>query len=427
MSEPLITLVTTAPSLHESTRELASRLAARANAVLVFLHVVPLEAADGEAMLHSGLELATGETEAWLRRQRPSHASVPFRHRLESGDPELIVARFVEEHAVELLVAEQPPRAWLSELLWRSLAERLVRRVACPVVIGGPGFLRTKPRSVAPIRSPLSPNAVGELLNAMVEARVDALRSWMDRSAESVRRIADALTVQTLVAVADRTQGDIDRRLERRMAVELDEHQRALRAINWQLRHGERTWGRLNLHVEQHATLTAFSQRVDDIGRSTSLPLAIDDALERLVIIAGARVPGHDEGQLLMAFDANDDFLRILGQPGPLPSFETYAFDAEGLMLSNTRFPDHLLDAGLLTRTGQQTPLRLRVAEPSDGPAEAWPLTRMARAATGHHDGFDTRGYPDYRGTRVVGAWRWIEAYGFGVAAEVDHAAAYPG
>jgi hypothetical protein len=50
----------------------------------------------------------------------------------------------------------------------------------------------------------------------------------------------------------------------------------------------------------------------------------------------------------------------------------------------------------------------------------------MARAATGHHDGVDTRGYLDYRGTRVVGAWRWVSEYGFGVAAEVDHAAAFP-
>ena len=60
------------------------------------------------------------------------------------------------------------------------------------------------------------------------------------------------------------------------------------------------------------------------------------------------------------------------------------------------------------------------MAEPSEGPSEQWPLTHMARQAIRRQDGFDTRGYLDYRGTLVVGAWRWVAAYGFGVTAEVD-------
>ena len=210
------------------------------------------------------------------------------------------------------------------------------------------------------------------------------------------------------------------------MLVELDEHQRALRATAWQLMTPHHRWGSEALTPVHGLAFAEFVRRVDAAGQSTSLPLALDDGLERLVILGGARVSGGAGGMLLFGFNAEDDFLRILGQPGPLPTFETYAFDSAGLMLSNSRFPEHLLASGLLTGEGQQAPLRLRVAEPSEGPVEAWPLTRMARDATRHQNGFDTRGYLDYRGTRVVGAWRWQAKYGFGVAAEIDHAAAYP-
>ncbi|MCC7033267.1 MAG: universal stress protein [Acidobacteria bacterium] len=424
MTERFVVLLTTAPTLHESTRELASRLAARANAVLLFLHVVP-GASHGESMLHAAADLASGAPESWLRRLRPSHAGVPFRHRLELGDPADVAARFVREHHVELLVAEEPPRGWIAETLWRGLAETLIRRVNCPVVIGGPGFLRSEPPATPPIRPMLAEATVAELLNAMVEARVDALRGWMDRTAGSVGRIAAADTVRTVVTLA-REDEPIDASLERRLLVELDEHQRALRAIGWRLMTPHHRWGSEALTPVHGLAFAEFVRRVDAVGHSASLPLALDDGLERLVMLAGARVSGGAGGMLLFGFDAEEDFLRILGQPGPLPTFETYAFDSAGLMLSHSRFPEHLLASGLLTTEGQQTPLRLRVAEPSDGPVEGWPLTRMAQAATRHQNGFDTRGYLDYRGARVVGAWRWVPEYGFGVTAEVDHAAAYP-
>lgn len=424
MNERFVVLVTTtAPLLHDSTRELASRLAARANAVLLFLHVIAAAPGD-ESMLHSGVDLASGETESWLKTLRPTHAGVPYRHRLELGDPADIVARFVQDHSVELVVAEEPPRGRMSELIWRGLAERLIRRVDCPVVVGGPGFLRSRPGPAPLVQAPLKSATVAQLLNAMVDARVDALRTWMDHAADSVGRIAAADTVHAVVSLA-RDEEPLEASLRRRLFVELDEHQRALRSIGWQLSTGGRRWGR-TLTPEHGSAPTAFLRRVHELGQSTSLPLALDDGAERLVILAGARVVAGAGGLLLFAFDAEDDFLRILGQPGPLPTFETYAFDEDGLMLSNSRFPEHLVASGLLAAEGEQTPLRLRVAEPSEGPVERWPLTRMAEDATRHHDGFDTRGYRDYRGTQVVGSWRWVPEYGFGVAAEVDQSAAYP-
>ena len=34
--------------------------------------------------------------------------------------------------------------------------------------------------------------------------------------------------------------------------------------------------------------------------------------------------------------------------------------------------------------------------------------------------GVDVDGYRDYRGVSVVGAWAWLDAYGFGVATELE-------
>src|SRR5690606_37836874 len=175
---------------------------------------------------------------------------------------------------------------------------------------------------------------------------------------------------------------------------------------------------------DESPALAAFLERVAATGKSCSLPLVCGEDGEHLMILAGARA-GHG-GMLVFGFEAERDFLRILGQPGPMPSFETYAVGGSGLMLANSRCPQLIVAWGVLGDDGHQAPRRMRVAEPSAGPKEAWPLTHPVQDAIRQHDGTNASGYLDYRGPRVVGAWRWIPEYGFGVAAEVDHAAAYP-
>jgi hypothetical protein len=229
--------------------------------------------------------------------------------------------------------------------------------------------------------------------------------------------------VRSMVASAGRA-GAGGPRAEQRLNVALEEHRRALRAEGWQLTCAGGTWSGAPVSPVTGRALTEFMERVAEHGRSTSLPLAVEGSADRLVVLSGATV-AEGAGLLLFVFDAESEFLRILGQPGPLPTFETYAFDELGLMLSSSSFPDHLLRAGLLPNEGAQTPLRLRVAEPASGPVEAWPLTHLAQRATLHDDGVNTAGYVDYRGTLVVGAWRWNDEYRFGIAAEVDRDAAF--
>jgi serine/threonine protein kinase len=49
----------------------------------------------------------------------------------------------------------------------------------------------------------------------------------------------------------------------------------------------------------------------------------------------------------------------------------------------------------------------------------------MVREALANGAGVDVTGYRDFRGVEVVGAWRWLPAYGFGVATEIEKSEAY--
>ena len=116
-------------------------------------------------------------------------------------------------------------------------------------------------------------------------------------------------------------------------------------------------------------------------------------------------------------------------------SGETYAFDAEGLLISDSRFDDQLREIGLLPdddEVGSQ--LRIEIRNPGGDMVEGFralepraqqPLTRMAEDAIQGNSNIDVKGYRDYRGVPVVGAWTWLPKYGFGVTTEIDRAEAY--
>lgn len=124
------------------------------------------------------------------------------------------------------------------------------------------------------------------------------------------------------------------------------------------------------------------------------------------------------------------EFTRILqlGQVGD--TGESYAFDKEGLMVSNSRFDEELILLGLIPdKKDSRSILNLLVRDPGGNMTEGYrpnvrrsklPLTRMAESAISGSSGIDVDGYRDFRGVRVVGAWTWLPDYEMGVATEVD-------
>ncbi|MDN5870721.1 MAG: universal stress protein [Nitrococcus sp.] len=421
---------------------LATDLALQHTATLLLLHVVPFRAADGEGLMHRVLDISMRHPDEVLAGLTPSNPAVPFRHILESGDPEERILEVAKREEVDRLVLEARPRSALRQALGRSVVERLVARAPCPIVI----YRAPRPATDRPMtrqRAQFHAEAPFEALQVMLGARVDALEHWLSAQQDAVRAIAERVSVQervaSLVGGPGRELGPSQRtRARRLLELEIGEFGRSMGAIGGHLfdlkgeallRHG--------VSADLEDARACFLDRVRAQGAAVSVPLSATSNGPRSggVVLSAATVlvRGAQDALLVYVFDARRDFLRILAQPGTIPSAETYAFDERGVMLSNSRFPEQLRRVGLLPSDKMvQAPRLVRVCDPGGNlltgyhpcpPLEGCPLTLMAEQATAGHNGFDNRGYRDYRGVEVVGTWRWLAAYGFGVAAEMDRPA----
>lgn len=420
---------------------LATDLSLKHSATLLLVHVIPFRAADGEALLHRVLDVSMQRPGQVLASLAPTDPAVPYRHILEAGEPEDRILEVAEREKVDRIVLEVRPRSTLRRALGRSVVEWLVARAPCPVVT----YRAPRPSagsSTARRHAPIHADIPFKALQVMLDARVDALERWLSVHRDSVRAVADRTGVQDGVArlTAERWR-DLGLALRARtrhlLELEIGELGRAMSAIGVHvldpsgealLRHGVSPDPGDNAcaHFLERA-------RLQSAAVSVPLPATSNGPRSGGVVLAAATVPVHGAHDVLLVyvFDARRDFLRILAQPGPIPSAETYAFDEHGLMLSNSRFPDQLRHIGLLPSDPMvQTPRLLRVCDPGrnlltgHAPAqERCPLTAMAEQATAGRSGFDNRGYRDYRGVEVVGTWRWLDAYSFGVAAEMDRPA----
>jgi len=144
---------------------------------------------------------------------------------------------------------------------------------------------------------------------------------------------------------------------------------------------------------------------------------------------------GQTMAVLALRIDPDLYFSEILHQSRFGSSGETYTLNSEGLLLSDSRFNQHLVEIGLL-KDAHHSDLKIVIKDPgadltrgdaSKLPREDQPLTRMALSISRHESGSDTNGYRDYRGVPVVGAWVWDNMLGFGIASEVNQDEAFAG
>ncbi len=155
-------------------------------------------------------------------------------------------------------------------------------------------------------------------------------------------------------------------------------------------------------------------------------------------MVAAAPIKGED-GRPIAALGLwirpEEQFTEILHAARSGKTGETYAFDREGVLLSESRFNDDLRAIGLLVdRPDSRSILNVEVRDPGvnmvagERPAirrSDQELTRMAKSAVQGISDHDVDGYRDYRGVPVVGAWKWLDDYDFGVATEIDAAEAF--
>lgn len=138
-----------------------------------------------------------------------------------------------------------------------------------------------------------------------------------------------------------------------------------------------------------------------------------------------------------VCYSADEQFSDILNIAEIGESGETYAIDGRGRMLSQSRFIEDLKNEKLVPDGGEHSMLKVFIRDPGgelrsgyspDRSPEVWPLTQAAievidannRSASKSLDGVILEPYRNYRGIEVIGAWRWIPEYGFGIITEME-------
>jgi eukaryotic-like serine/threonine-protein kinase len=111
---------------------------------------------------------------------------------------------------------------------------------------------------------------------------------------------------------------------------------------------------------------------------------------------------------------------------------EVYLVNNRGLMCSPSQYGDRLRELTIVrqgTAGGDGVALRdpgvnLLRDTPSTS-SSTWPPTVLARELSTGCDGCQLRGYRNYVGQQVVGAWRWVPECGLGIAVEHSYHDAY--
>jgi eukaryotic-like serine/threonine-protein kinase len=153
---------------------------------------------------------------------------------------------------------------------------------------------------------------------------------------------------------------------------------------------------------------------------------------------------GEPVAALAMGVETDREMDAIFSSARPGETAEAYAFGDDGLMLTSTRFVEDMIEAGVLPANGSAGGGAFLIAVRDPGgelkqghvpklePA-ARPLTQaaaLAIAARNKTSDYDRRGvlqepYRDYRGSEVIGVWRWLPAYDIGVVAEISATEAF--
>ncbi len=299
---------------------------------------------------------------------------------------------------------------------------------------------------------------MSEGLNALLQSNVEALEIWLENERVQVVAAANEIEVRRLASelarAAAASDGDPSELANSPLQ---DEFRLALRPAlaskhfaGYVLLNKDRlilASDRRELIGQPRATQYDLVERTLAKGSTVTPPIAsavlmrdrdgeLRAGQQTMFALAEQRdLTGDVIGVLGLRIKPDEDFVRILGIARPGDSGETYAFDHQGLMLSESRFTEQLVRIGLLAdQPGARSQLGVAIrdpgvdltrgARPAKSRAEQ-PLTVMAASAVTGDDGVNVEGYRDYRGVSVIGAWTWLDEYGIGIATEKDVAEAY--
>ncbi|SHF69499.1 PAS domain S-box-containing protein [Mariniphaga anaerophila] len=174
-----------------------------------------------------------------------------------------------------------------------------------------------------------------------------------------------------------------------------------------------------------------------------TLPIASDVPLpghggvlveERSTMFVGTPVKDKT-GKIIALFalriNPNDNYTAIFERAQLGETRETYCVSDSGQMISHSRFRDWMENAGVV-RPGESEILNVNVAVPSQH-AQGTQLdsepeyTEAAQSLMRGESKVNLKGYKNYTGDIVIGAWTWDYEYGFGIASEISKHEAFTG
>lgn len=136
MAQPVILVPTDFSTASDAALPHAEALAKQHRAKLLILHVEEPPLAYGGGELYYGLpEPSSERILRMLEDIKPADPTVTFTHRLSVGDPAGEIVRIAGEEGAEMIVLGTHGRSGLTRMLMGSVAEAVVRRAPCPVLV----------------------------------------------------------------------------------------------------------------------------------------------------------------------------------------------------------------------------------------------------------------------------------------------------
>ena len=196
-----------------------------------------------------------------------------------------------------------------------------------------------------------------------------------------------------------------------------------------------------NLMLNQDGLLASVFKGEDVLSRPMPSDVPLADKQGKIIegyptmFVATPIKDKHGSVIAALAFRINpmDTYSEIILRGRTGLSGETYIFDQNGTLLSESRFISQLIAANVLP-DNLPSMLQIQVRDPGVNLItnieivknwSEWPLTLMASSAINKGDGENLEGYRDYRGVPVIGVWHWHKAMGIGVTTEIDLDEAY--
>jgi nucleotide-binding universal stress UspA family protein len=119
----------------DAVMEMATALARDTGAILLIVHAEEPPSAYGGGELYYGIpEPSRDDLRKMLHKIEPTDSTVPYEHRLISGEPARAIVRLAKDEDVDMILMGTHGRTGLSRTLMGSVAEAVVRRAECPVL-----------------------------------------------------------------------------------------------------------------------------------------------------------------------------------------------------------------------------------------------------------------------------------------------------